>query len=80
MERKEKHTIDLLPGDTLHMDNPLPAVNLDDLSFTSFVCASHNLDLVVLSHGYRPNLKIGIPEKPRDEDFAYHEFYTRYTR
>ena len=50
-------TINLLTGDALHMDNPLTPVDLDHLSFTSFVCASHNLDLIILPHWNRPNLK-----------------------
>jgi hypothetical protein len=53
---KRKHTINFLSGDALHMDNPLSAIDLDNLSFSALIRASNNLNFIVLSHRHRPHL------------------------
>ncbi|XBI16645.1 hypothetical protein VPH35_058870 [Triticum aestivum] len=42
-------SIDLLPGDPLHVDDPAAAVDLHHLSLAALVGAAHDLHLVVLA-------------------------------
>ncbi len=56
LKKISENTINFLTGDTLNMDHPLSAVDLDDLSFSAFICASNNLDFIVLSHRHRSHL------------------------
>jgi hypothetical protein len=56
LKKISENTINFLAGDTLNMDDPLSAVDLDDLSFSAFICASNNLDFIVLSHRHRSHL------------------------
>lgn len=43
-------TVNLLPGDALDVDDPLPTVDLHDLALSALVGAAHHLHFVVLPH------------------------------
>lgn len=49
-------TVGLLPGDFLNMDDILPPVDIRDLALTALEVASHDFNLVVLSHWHRTDL------------------------
>jgi hypothetical protein len=47
---QEEPTVDLFTSDPLHMNNPLLAVDLNDLAFPALVSTSDDGDLIVLSY------------------------------
>jgi hypothetical protein len=49
-------TVDLLAVDTLNVDDPLAAIDLDDLALTTLVGATNDQDLVILADRDGTNL------------------------
>lgn len=50
-EKECRLTVDLVAGNTLDVDDPLAAVDLDDLALTAGEGATDNADLVILADG-----------------------------